>query len=819
MAEQFFGHALPGGYQLDQFVIEQVLGAGGFGIVYRARHSNPGISMQVAIKEYLPSSLAHRTQLTRVVPTTADRAQDYQFGLRKFIAEADILLRLSERYHHRSLIQVRHFFEANGTAYMVMNYEDAESLSDVLKREPVIPWERLKPLALSVLDGLEIAHREQVIHRDIKPANILIRKDGTPVLIDFGAARQEAGAVTLSGMGFFSPPYSAFEQYVPIEKVGPRTDLYAFGVVLYRAVTGVESADIPIPLVRREGGYLKPAREAAAGLYPPSFLDAIDRCLEVEPKGRPEDAAALQRLIEADEAPAGPAPVAEGSAASATAAPVSEPITGPEAVPPPAPEPPPADPPAADSDRADERVTMISERSWRQDPEPREKKTGLVAGLAVGGALAVASIVAGAWYFLQTDGEDDPSPPMTAETGPSEALPAGDAQPQDFAGPAPDSPFAPLEEPPAAEEDPEAVEEQQAARQRWNDLQEAREQAAAEEERAREKAREVASAPAEPPAPRPAPAPSAPQASRPDRPAPEPTAPQVTTEAGDLLAAGKSAYDSGNYRTAAKLYGDAVAERPDSYAAHFALGRALEADGRPKEAADSFQQALELKPDIPYNLYYVANFYEGQKEYSQADALYSRYLEQRPNDADMWRKRAQLRQKMGKTDLAVADIDKALELKPNDNALLMERGDLYSAAGDMGNAIASYSRLIDAGTKDAGLFYRRGAIYHKMQKTQEALADYERALQVDPDFMQALWASAAINLFIGQPQKAVDVLNRAIALSPDNAGLYSQRGWGYYALRQYDPAARDFNKALELKPSLADAKRGLATVQKVQGGG
>jgi serine/threonine protein kinase len=271
------------GSVLRECRIEEVLGVGGFGIVYKAR----GVYFNelVAIKEYFPSSISERDSEDTVVPIDSDAEEVHALGLKKFVEEAKLLWNLSTPSRHPNIVSVRSLFEIHGTAYMVMDFEDGMSLSRMLKQGRRFNerslWNILQPIA----EGLERAHRVGVLHRDIKPPNILINEDNRPVLIDFGSARFEAAEATSTKVTFHTPPYAAIEQYVKTYPQGPWTDIYALGVVMYECVTGEKPPEV---LERLHAGLGTPL---AAGKWPgygKRFLAAIDTAMTVKPDERPQ---------------------------------------------------------------------------------------------------------------------------------------------------------------------------------------------------------------------------------------------------------------------------------------------------------------------------------------------------------------------------------------------------------------------------------------------------------------------------------------------------------------------------------------------------
>ncbi|MCU0970817.1 MAG: serine/threonine protein kinase, partial [Gammaproteobacteria bacterium] len=175
MSQTYAANALPVGTMIQEYRIVAVLGAGSFGIVYKAE--NVYLDEVVAIKEFLPSDLACRTEGTRVVPLSSATEEPYGWALRQFLKEAQILWDLARPARHPNIIRVSRFHEDNGTAYMVMDFEEGQSLSQVLDERGTLTEAELRTILDPLLDGLERVHAASVWHRDIKPGNILIRSD------------------------------------------------------------------------------------------------------------------------------------------------------------------------------------------------------------------------------------------------------------------------------------------------------------------------------------------------------------------------------------------------------------------------------------------------------------------------------------------------------------------------------------------------------------------------------------------------------------------------------------------------------------------
>jgi serine/threonine protein kinase len=283
MNKAYSNKALPMGTVLREWRIAEVLGVGGFGIVYKAQ----GIYFNelVAIKEYFPSSISERDAEDTVVPIDSEAEEVHALGLKKFVEEAKLLWNLSTPTRHPNIVSVRSLFEIHGTAYMVMDFEDGISLSRMLKQGRRFNerslWNILQPIA----EGLERAHRVGVLHRDIKPPNILINEDNRPVLIDFGSARFEAAEATSTKVTFHTPPYAAIEQYVKTYPQGPWTDIYALGVVMYECITGEKPPEV---LERLHAGLGKPLASGKWPGYGKRFLAAVDSAMIVKPDERPQ---------------------------------------------------------------------------------------------------------------------------------------------------------------------------------------------------------------------------------------------------------------------------------------------------------------------------------------------------------------------------------------------------------------------------------------------------------------------------------------------------------------------------------------------------
>ena len=274
--------ALPMGTRLEHFVIDTVIGAGGFGITYIAKHDT--LNKMFALKEYFPREFAYREGMT--VRSTQTGANTFRWGLSRFLDEARALA----KFKHPAIVDVAHVFEANGTAYMALAYEQGHTMAAWLRDLERLPTQaELDAIVRPVLDAMEVMHANGMLHRDIAPDNILVRDDGTPVLLDFGSARSDmkerAGPVT----AIVKTGYSPQEQYQSLgEKQGPWSDIYAFAATLYRAVSGRAPMDA---MDRVAAPTTMPAARTAPGGYRRSFLDAIDWGMSMSPTERPQSVA------------------------------------------------------------------------------------------------------------------------------------------------------------------------------------------------------------------------------------------------------------------------------------------------------------------------------------------------------------------------------------------------------------------------------------------------------------------------------------------------------------------------------------------------
>lgn len=272
------------GEMLNWYKIERVLGRGGFGVIYLATDTN--LDHKVAIKEYrvleAAGNVATRTEVAAQDPNTRE-------GMQRFISEARNLV----RFKHPNIVRVMSVFELNDTAYIVMEFEEGIDFREYLQNPRNRSEVALKKLLVPIADGLAQVHQSGFIHRDIKPANILVRTDGSPVLLDFGSARSSQSAHTEPLTALVSAGYAPLEQYSggSEREQGPWTDIYALGAVLYFAVTGIE----PVDSAKRgsamlNGGQdpLLKARMVGHGHYSQTFLAAIDWALQFRISERPQ---------------------------------------------------------------------------------------------------------------------------------------------------------------------------------------------------------------------------------------------------------------------------------------------------------------------------------------------------------------------------------------------------------------------------------------------------------------------------------------------------------------------------------------------------
>ena len=272
-------NALPAGYALQEYRIEKLLGVGGFGLTYLATDSN--LHLKVALKEYLPGEVALRGADQSIRPSSQENAETFGWGKQRFLDESRTLA----SFRHPNIVRVMRFFEANNSAYMVMEFVEGASLGEWIKSRRPLAEAQAAAIVGPLLDGLEVVHKSGYLHRDIKPGNVYMREDGTPVLLDFGSARQRSSELT----AVVTPGYAPFEQYHTQGNQGPWSDLYALAGVLYWMVTGSPPAEAAARV--REDKMPSALTVGDHGRWRADFLSAIDWALQPHEDKRPQSVA------------------------------------------------------------------------------------------------------------------------------------------------------------------------------------------------------------------------------------------------------------------------------------------------------------------------------------------------------------------------------------------------------------------------------------------------------------------------------------------------------------------------------------------------
>ena len=690
----------------ERYVIESVIGAGGFGITYLARHQ--ALGKPYAIKEHFPRQFAFRDGVSATVRPSD--APTFRWTLDRFLQEGRSLARC----RHPSIVGVADVFEAYGTAYMVLEFEDGSSLGrwlDLLDRPPT--QDEIDGILMPLLDALAYLHSHDMLHRDIAPDNIMIRRDGKPCLIDFGAARQAIAERSQVMSAIVKAGYSPPEQYTTAGRSqGPWTDIYALAGTLYRALAGTRPAEATERQIEDE---LIPIAEAVE--YPedyrPEFLAAIDAGLRLRPSERPQSVATWYTMLGLP----GSAPIyrSGGQSEPPTASPTSGPGAGrrregssqPASVPRSGSRPGAAG--AANADPLQVAGAGPGPVTIARVAAERDSRLGrnLVIGVAGATLLVFGSNYAGLW---STPGQIEARLEQERKQG----------------GPIKQTDEDRLKRLKQQVEEKERTDRQIRERQAQRD---------AADKAARDKAVAVD------PNARPRLADTDCQTSKPLE--------------GIVAACSEIISRFNDYADAYTVRAWALRERNQPERALSDLNRALEL--APNTAATFSQRALtylrlkdfdkavadynkaiELDPRSAEHVNDRGVAYMDLQDYKRAIADFDRAIELDPRYPLPFNNRARAHA-LGAKDhtRAIADLDRAIQLNPRYGLAYENRGFSQLDLKDIDKAIADFTKAIEFSPRSARAFNGRGVAYERKGNRALAIADYRRALDVNQGFSAA----------------------------------------------------------------------------------
>jgi tetratricopeptide (TPR) repeat protein/serine/threonine protein kinase len=786
---------LPPGTLLDgSYRIVRVVGSGGFGVTYEAEDSNLGTV--VAIKEYYPLDFGERAGTMSVRAKSDRHRTTFDWGRSNFLTEARTLA----RFEHPSIVRVTRVFEAHSTAYMVMRFEQGRSYEDWLRwlgRPPT--QEELDRIVAPVLDALQMLHAANFLHRDIAPDNIIVRADGTPVLLDFGAARRAVAEMSRALTGIVKAGYSPHEQYSSDGRLqGPWSDLYALGATLYRAISGNPPDEA---MLRLDEDRMPSAAKIGKGIYRPSFLAAIDACLKVRPSQRPRSVAELR-------------PKLLGTAKSKNSLKrFIDPLNG--------------------------LGTLRSRPQWaeKQNRSVAPAKVSRLWVSAVAGTLVLVGGAYAGYRYARSPTADQRAGRATKDT--QQAAPeTTELKSRQDADEAANRQVA------AEAQQRRKDADDAAKREKETREEEVRRQALLDKERedtAKKKADEEA--------------PAAEQALK------QLDQGKAYAAEGDhsraiaafdeairldpKLAAGywlrgvsraiKGDHDRAisDYEEAIRLdplladayfgrgfsfsvkgdqdravadYNEAIRLNPKLAGAFWQRGLVLMKKGDLDRALTEYNEAVRVDPTLARAYANRANVFEIKGEYIRAITDYDEALRLQPDLPDAHYGRGFSHAILGDYDQAIADYDAAIRLNPNAALVYWRRGTCYSLKGDFDRAIKDYDEALRLNPKLAGAYWQRGVLYANKGDHTQAVNDYTEAIRLDPQLVRAYWDRGNSRAIKGDHTRAIADFNEAIRLDPKLTGAYLSRGASYEKSGNRTQAMKDYRRAAELDPTPGDAR-------------
>ena len=782
---------LPANTLLDgSYLITRVVGTGGFGITYEAQDINLGTA--VAIKEYYPIDFAERDSTMSIRPKSDRHQRTFGWGRTSFLQEARTLA----RFEHSSIVRVTRVFEANSTAYMVMRFESGRSFESWLRQLGRLPTQdELDRIVAPLLDALQMMHAADFLHRDIAPDNIIVRADGSPVLLDFGAARRAVAEVSQALTGIVKAGYSPLEQYSSDGRLqGPWTDFYALGGTLYRAIAGKPPEE---PTLRLDDDQMPSAVEIGKENYRPAFLAAIDACLKVRQSERPRSVAVLRPMLVGREAKR-----------------AVDRFVVPKA-------------PSGIGVRQDSASKAHGSR-WAALPAISPK--GWIA-LGAGVLAVIAGSVAGV-QFARMHSMERGSPTTVENPAPQEIAKGDDVDAANRR---------------SREAEQRRQEEQQAAQRRA--ALEAETQRKADEERAavaRKKANDEALAKSQAAnlleqgkthatnGDHTAAIAAFDEAIRLDPKMAEPywqrgvayankgdhtraiadydeairLAPDLT---GAYHARGFSHSSKGNLDQAIIDFTDAIRLDPARALSYWQRGICYAKQGNQTLAIADYDAAIRLDPKLARAYWSRGNSYEFNEEYDRAISDYDEAIRLEPKLAEAYYGRGFSLAMKGDHVRAIADYSKAVELNPKMPVIYWRRGIAYAMTGDYDHAIADHGEAIRLNPKFAAAFWQRGVSYANKGDQALAIKDYDEAVRLDPKLARAFWDRGNAYASKGDQTRAISDYDVAIRLNPKLAGAYSARGAAYAKKGNRARAQEDYRKAAELAPNRPDAPNEMQT--------